>query len=105
MCDREHVHLKGLFCLSWSLLVPILTSQADPPTFKNLDFILARARFLKNQGLETKAAIWTVLGLSWSLFGALGGPLGGSFAAFAGSKWHPEFSKPFTGKPLKQEAF
>ena len=42
---------KSLFSSSWSLLVSILSSQADPPTLKNLDFMMAGARFSKNQGL------------------------------------------------------
>ena len=42
---------KSLFSLSSSLLVSILSSQAGPPTLKNLDFMRAGARFSKNQGL------------------------------------------------------
>ena len=71
----------------------ILSSQADPPTLKNLDFASAAARFLKNQGLGSKDALDGVLGLSWPRFGCFWGLLGGSFGAFAGSRWHLEFSK------------
>ena len=60
---------KSLFSLSWSLLLSILSSQADPPTLKNLDFASAGARFLKNQGLGSKDALDGVLGLSWAPFG------------------------------------
>ena len=47
--QAPNVHLKLLFFLSWSLRVSILNSQADPPTFKNLDFALAGARFLTSR--------------------------------------------------------
>ena len=70
-----------------------LSSQGDPPTLKNLGFIKAGARFSKNQGLGSKDALDDVLGLSWARFGCSWGLLGGSFVAFAGSRWHPEFSK------------
>ena len=78
----------------------ILSSQADPPTLKNLDFMKAGARFSKNQGLWSKDALDDVLGLSWARFGCSWGLLGGSFGAFAGSRWHPEFSKLFIWAPL-----
>ena len=91
---------KRVFFLSWSLLVSILSSQADPPTLKNLDFAAAGARFSKNQGLGSKDALDGVLGLSWARFGCSWGLLGGSFGAFAGSRWHPEFSKLFIWAPL-----
>ena len=55
---------KSLFSSSWSLLVSILSSQADPPTLKNLDFASAAARFSKNQGLGSKDAPDRVLELS-----------------------------------------
>ena len=79
----------------------ILSSQADPPTLKNLDFMMAGARFSKNQGLWSKDALDGVLGLSWARFGCSWGLLGGSFGAFAGSRWHPEFSKLLFGAPLR----
>ena len=43
--QAPYVHLKWLFFLSWNLLVSILTFQEAPPTFKNLDFASAGARF------------------------------------------------------------
>ena len=89
-----------MFSLSWSLLVSILSSQADPPTLKNLDFASAAARFLKNQGLGSKDALDGVLGLSWPRFGCFWGLLGSSFGAFAGSRWHLEFSKLLFWAPL-----
>ena len=78
----------------------ILSSQADPPTLKKLDFVSAGARFSKNQGLGSKDALDGVLGFSWARFGCSWGLLGGSFGAFAGSRWHPEFSKLFIWAPL-----
>ena len=67
----------------------ILSSLADPPTFKNLGFMKAGARFSKNQGLGFKNALDGVLGLSLAHFGCSWGLLGGSFGAFAGSRWQP----------------
>ena len=78
----------------------ILSSQADPPTLKNLDFASAAARFLKNQSLGSKDALDGVLGLSWPRFGCFWGLLGSSFGAFAGSRWHLEFSKLLFWAPL-----
>ena len=67
-----------IFCRS--LLGSILSSQADPPTLKNLDFASAGARFLKNQHFRPKDGFEHVLGLSWAFFGVswrfLGGSLG-----------------------------
>ena len=60
---------KSLFSSSWSLLVSNLSSQADPPTFKNLGFMNAGARFSKNRGLGSKDALDGVLGLSWARSG------------------------------------
>ena len=78
----------------------ILSSQADPPTLKNLDFASAAAPFLKNQGLGSKDALDGVLGRSWHRFGCFWGLLGSSFGAFAGSRWHLGFSKLFIWAPL-----
>ena len=44
----------------------ILSSQADPPTFKNDGFIKTGARFSKNHGFGSKGALDGVLGL-WHL--------------------------------------
>ena len=63
-----------MFFLSSSLLVSILSSQADPPTLKNLDFASAGARFSKNQGIRYKDALDGVLGLSWARFGCSWAP-------------------------------
>ena len=71
----------------------MLSSQARPPTLKNFDFASSGARFSKNHGLGSKDALDGVLGLSWARFGCSLKLLGGSFGAFAGSRWHPEFSK------------
>ena len=75
---------KSLFSSSWSLWVSILSSQADPPTLKNVGFMKAGARFSKNHGFGSKDALDGVLGLSWAHFGCSWGLLGGSFGAFAG---------------------
>ena len=85
--------LKSLFSSSWSLLVSILSSQADPPIFENLCFMKAGARFSKNQGFGSKDALDGVLGLSWAHFGCSWGLLGGSFGAFAGFRWHLDISR------------
>ena len=53
----------------------ILSSQADPPTLKSLNFVLAGARFLKNQGLGPNDALDGVWELSWHRFCTLGGLL------------------------------
>ena len=50
----------------------ILSSQADPPTLKNVDFASAGARFSKNQGLGSQDALdgyWGSLGLVLGAFG------------------------------------
>ena len=77
----------------------ILSSQADPLTFKNVGFMKAGARFSKNQGFGSKDALDGVLGLSWAHSGCSGELLGGSFGAFAGFRWHHEFSKLLYGLP------
>ena len=77
----------------------ILSSPADPPTFKNVVFMRAGARFSKNLGFGSKDALDGVLGLSWAHFGCSWGLLGVSFGAFAGFRWHHEFSKLLFGLP------
>ena len=58
----------------------ILSSQADPPTLKNLDFALAGARLRKNQGLRSKDVLDKGFGaLLGSFLGALGGFFGAMF--------------------------
>ena len=71
----------------------ILSSQADPPTLKNVDFASAGARFSKNQGLGSQDALDGVLGLSWARFGCPWGLLGSSFDVLAGFQLHFEFPK------------
>ena len=70
-----------------------LSSQANPPTFKNLGFMNAGARFSKNQGFGSKDALDGVLGLSWAHFGGSWGLLGGTFGVSAGFRWHLACSK------------
>ena len=77
-----------------------MSSQADPPTLKNLDFASAGARFSKNQGIRYKDAFDGVLGLSWARFGCSWGLLGGSFPAFWDSRRLLEFSKLLFLAPL-----
>ena len=60
---------KPLFSSSWSLFVSILNSQADRPTFKNVGFMRAAARFSKKRGFGSKDALDGVLGLSCAHFG------------------------------------
>ena len=69
-----------------------LTSQDDPPTFENLSFVTAGTRLSKKQGLGSKDALDDVLELSWVHFGCSWGLLGDPFGAFAGFRWHLEFS-------------
>ena len=76
-----------------------LSSQADRPTLKNVGFMKAAARFSKNHGFGSKDALDGVLGLSWAHFGCSWGLLGGSFGAFAGFRWHLQFSKLLFGLP------
>ena len=78
----------------------MLSSQADPPTLKNVGFASAGARFSKNQGLGFEDALDGVLGLSWSHFGFFWGLLGSSVGAFAGSRWHLGFPTLFMWPPL-----
>ena len=77
----------------------ILNSQADRPTLKNVGFMKAGARFSKNQGFGSKDALDGVWGVSWAHSGCSWGLLGGSFGAFAGFRWHHEFSKLLFGLP------
>ena len=71
----------------------ILSSQADPPTLKNVGFMRAPARFSKNHGFGSKDALDGVLGLSWAHFGCSWGLLRGSFGVCAGFRWHLACSK------------
>ena len=98
--QAPYVHLNWLFFLSWTLLVMILTSQAVPPTLKNLDFASAGARFSKNQGWGSEDALSGVWWLSLAPFWCSWGRLGGSFGALGGSRWHPDISKLFIWAPL-----
>ena len=77
----------------------ILSSQADPPTLKNVGFMKAAARFSKNHGFGSKDALDGVLGLSWAHFGCSWGLLRGSFGAFAAFRWHLACSKLLSGLP------
>ena len=82
----------SFFIFSRSLLRSILSSQADPPTFKNLDFAPAGARFLKNHNFRSKNGFESVLGLSWAPFGGSWGSLGGSLGPLDRPKKPPDSS-------------
>ena len=77
----------------------ILSSQADPPTLKNVGFMKAGARFSKNQGFGSKDALDGVLGLSGAHFGCSWGLLGGSFDAFATFRWRLDISRLLFWRP------
>ena len=54
----------------------ILSSQADPPTLKNLGFMIAAARFSKNKASDLKMLLMVFGGSLGLILGALGGFLG-----------------------------
>merc|ERR1712139_99601 len=60
------------------LLGSILSSQANPPTLKNLHFPAEIFTFLKKLRFRSKDGFESVLGLSWAPFGSSWGSLGGS---------------------------
>ena len=57
-----------------------MSSQAAPPTLKNLDFLHEILPFLKINGFDPKM----VLGAFWGSLGLLLGTLGGLLGAFGG---------------------
>ena len=80
------------FIRSRNLLGSILSSQADPPTLKKLDFASAGARFLTNPHFRSKDGFGSVLGLSWAAFGcswSLLWVLSGSLWVLLGAAWAP----------------
>ena len=56
----------------------ILSSQTDLPILKNVDFMRAGARFLKNHHFRSKDGFESVLGLSRATLGSSWGSLGSS---------------------------
>ena len=58
--------MMACFILSWSFLGSNLSSQTDPPTFKNDGFMTAGARFLKNRDFRSKDGFENVLELKLS---------------------------------------
>ena len=68
----------SFFISSRSLLASILTSQTDPPTFKNGGFMMAGVRFFKNHHFRSKDGFGCVLGFPWASLGSSWGSLGGS---------------------------
>ena len=63
------------------LLGSIVSSQADPPTLKNLNFPTEILTFVKKQRFRSKDGFESVWGLSWAPFGSSWGSLGGSLGA------------------------
>ena len=57
----------------------IFSSQADPPTLKNVDFTIRILTFLKNQRFRTKDGFESVWGLSRAPLGSSWESLGSSF--------------------------
>ena len=55
--------MMACFILSWSFLGSSLSSQTDPPTFKNDGFMYAGIRFLNNQHFRSKDGFETDLKL------------------------------------------
>ena len=65
----------------WSKTTPkgsVVSSQTDPPTLKNLDFLHEISTSSKNQRFRSEDGFESVLGLSWAPFGSSWGSLGGS---------------------------
>ena len=55
---------------------------------------------MSKQGFGSKNDISGVLGFSWTRFWCSWCPLGCTFGALGGSRWHPEFAKNFIWVPL-----
>ena len=68
----------SFFISPWGFLWSILSSQTDPPTFKNEDFTMKILTFLKNQRFRYKEGFESVLGLSRAPFGSSWGSLASS---------------------------
>ena len=68
-----------------NLLGSILSSQTDLPTLKNVDFMMAGARFLKNHHFRSKNGFENVWGLPRASFGSSWGALGGLLGALGSS--------------------
>ena len=75
--DLDYSHVPRLVDFSWALFGSILSSQDDPPTLENHDFVSTGARFLKNRRLRSEDGLEIVLGLYWASFGCSSGSLGG----------------------------
>ena len=84
---------KTLFPLSWSLSVPISSSQADPVTLENLHFTTVKRIYLIKRGFGCKTAIENALGPSWARFWSSWARMGCSFGAFNASRWQLRFLK------------
>ena len=65
-----------VFIFSRSLLGSILSSQTDPPTLPNIDFILGIFTFWKNQRFRSNDGFGNVLGFSRAPFESSWGSLG-----------------------------
>ena len=77
--------LDNVLGFSWAHFgcsrVPLKGSQADPPTFKNVDFMKAGARFWENDVFDPMM----VLEAFWGSLGLLLGALAGLLEAFWGA--------------------
>ena len=62
----------------------MLSSQADPPTIKHIDFSLDIQLFVKKQSFRSDDGLESFWGLSWRHFGCSWGLLGGSVGALGG---------------------
>ena len=69
-----------------SLLGSILSSQTDPPTLKNDDFMKAGARFLQIHHFPFKDGFGSVLGSMGVILGILGALLGASWGLLRGPR-------------------
>ena len=74
----------SFFISSRNLLGSILSSQTDPPTFKNVDSMAAGGRLLKNLRFRSKDGFGSVLGSSRLHLGRFVGSPGVIMGAFGG---------------------
>ena len=92
---------KWLFILFWNLSRSTLSSQADPPILRDLDFSEDNHIIWGNQCFRSDDGLENVLGLSRAYFccyrGRLGNPLGG-LGGVLGTSWRlPNYFKNDSG--------
>ena len=76
-----------------------LSSQAGPPTLKNLEFAQGICYFVISPRFPYRDALAGVRGLSWAPFWPSWGALGGSFGGLVAFRWLPEILKLFLWAP------